>query len=65
MCVSSSVSRRWALSLARIIGVSPVECHDCYLGLPSFTGRNKKELFHLLRTGFGIGFEVGNANFSQ
>jgi hypothetical protein len=49
MCVSKGVAKRRAIGLARIVGVRLVACHDRYLGLPSFAGRNKKEIFSNVR----------------
>ncbi|KAL5819721.1 hypothetical protein ACOSQ3_023664 [Xanthoceras sorbifolium] len=31
--------------IATILGVRVVQCHERYLGLPSFMGKNKKNLF--------------------
>ncbi|KAK3230420.1 hypothetical protein Dsin_002301 [Dipteronia sinensis] len=45
LCVSNSVSSTVATELANVIGVNLVPCHERYLGLPSFAGRNKKVLF--------------------
>ncbi|KAK3188890.1 hypothetical protein Dsin_028451 [Dipteronia sinensis] len=45
MCVSRGVSYQRADNLACIVGVSLVDCHERYLGLPSFAGRNKKQIF--------------------
>ncbi|KAK2651128.1 hypothetical protein Ddye_018617 [Dipteronia dyeriana] len=49
MCVSKGVSRHRASNLARILGVQLVWCHERYLGLPSFAGKNKRELFTNIR----------------
>ncbi|KAK3195445.1 hypothetical protein Dsin_026755 [Dipteronia sinensis] len=49
MCVSSKVSRHRAEGLARIIGVQLVGCHERYLGLPSFVGKSKSQLFTSIR----------------
>ncbi|KAK0594791.1 hypothetical protein LWI29_000556 [Acer saccharum] len=49
LCVSKRVPRRRARSCARIIGVQLVGCHKRYLGLPSFAGKNKKELFSSIK----------------
>ncbi|KAK3217731.1 hypothetical protein Dsin_011701 [Dipteronia sinensis] len=45
LCVSKRVTRLRAENLAGILGVRLVACHECYLGLPSFVGKNKNELF--------------------
>ena len=45
MCVSSSVNRREKERLAAILGVGVVGCHEVYLGLPCYIGRNKMALF--------------------
>ena len=36
--------------LADLFGVRLVECHDKYLGLPTFTGRCKRELFNFIKS---------------
>ncbi|KAK2658376.1 hypothetical protein Ddye_004909 [Dipteronia dyeriana] len=45
MCVSSRVSRQQAKHMAGILRVRLVDCHDRYLGLPSFARRSKCQLF--------------------
>ncbi|KAK2652480.1 hypothetical protein Ddye_012336 [Dipteronia dyeriana] len=45
LCVSKRVTRGRAENLANILGVRLVECHERYLGPPSFVGKNKKNLF--------------------
>ncbi|KAK3188794.1 hypothetical protein Dsin_028355 [Dipteronia sinensis] len=49
MCVSNGVSQNRAINLAQTLGVQLVRCHERYLGLPSFAGQNKKELFANIR----------------
>ncbi|KAK2654873.1 hypothetical protein Ddye_014729 [Dipteronia dyeriana] len=49
LCVSKRVPRRRMVLLADTIGVKLVDCHVKYLGLPSFTGRNKWELFSSIK----------------
>ncbi|KAK3225308.1 hypothetical protein Dsin_005170 [Dipteronia sinensis] len=49
MCVSKRVPRSHAKSLARILGVQLVGCHERYLGLPSFAGKCKRDLFFGIR----------------
>ncbi|KAK3225818.1 hypothetical protein Dsin_005680 [Dipteronia sinensis] len=44
-CISKLVDRAVGALLADVIGVNLVECHERYLGLPSFASRNKKKLF--------------------
>ncbi|KAK3198085.1 hypothetical protein Dsin_021500 [Dipteronia sinensis] len=45
MCVSPSYSASVAERLAYVMGIKLVDCHENYLGLPCFTGRNKRKLF--------------------
>ncbi|KAK2656123.1 hypothetical protein Ddye_009175 [Dipteronia dyeriana] len=45
MCVSKKVTTGRAANLARILGVQLVQCHERYLGLPSFAGQNRQTLF--------------------
>ncbi|KAK3230120.1 hypothetical protein Dsin_002001 [Dipteronia sinensis] len=47
--VSSSVSRALGDRLARVLGVQRVPCHERYLGLPSFGGRDKRKLFENIK----------------
>ncbi|KAK2634368.1 hypothetical protein Ddye_029160 [Dipteronia dyeriana] len=49
MYVSKKVSHDMTLSLAKILGVRLVPCHDRYLGLPSFTGKNRRELYNSIK----------------
>ncbi|KAK2649467.1 hypothetical protein Ddye_016956 [Dipteronia dyeriana] len=49
LCVNGRFSRQRAVMLARIVGVQLVECHERYLGIPSFTGRNKRAFFANIR----------------
>ncbi|KAK3193194.1 hypothetical protein Dsin_024504 [Dipteronia sinensis] len=49
MCVSRKVSKDRATSLANILGVQLVDCHERYLGLPNFAGKNKKQLFSSIK----------------
>ncbi|KAK3195709.1 hypothetical protein Dsin_027019 [Dipteronia sinensis] len=41
-----AVSKSEGIRLANIIGVKLVHCHERYLRLPSFSGKNKKQLFN-------------------
>ncbi|KAL5819961.1 hypothetical protein ACOSQ4_023803 [Xanthoceras sorbifolium] len=45
VCVSGLISRPRAISLVATLGVRLVDCHEKYLGLPSFVCRNKRTLF--------------------
>ncbi|KAK3204267.1 hypothetical protein Dsin_018313 [Dipteronia sinensis] len=45
MCESSSVGQGESVRLATILGFHVVVCHDRYLGLQCFVGRNKRKLF--------------------
>ncbi|KAK3198915.1 hypothetical protein Dsin_022330 [Dipteronia sinensis] len=49
MCVTSSVARRMGNRLAATIGVCIVKCHERYLGLSRFIGKNKKQLFEFIK----------------
>ncbi|KAK3230040.1 hypothetical protein Dsin_001921 [Dipteronia sinensis] len=49
MCISNGVSRHRAQNLAHIMGVQLVRCQERYLGLPSFAGKNKRELLANIR----------------
>ncbi|KAI9185039.1 hypothetical protein LWI28_003582 [Acer negundo] len=44
LCVSKSVSKVEGARLASILGVKLIDCHERYLGLPSFASSNKKHL---------------------
>ncbi|KAL5752203.1 hypothetical protein ACOSP7_022384 [Xanthoceras sorbifolium] len=50
MCCSKQVSKLEAHQLAYILGVQLVGCHKKYLGLPSFTGKNKSKLFNSIKS---------------
>ncbi|KAK2641845.1 hypothetical protein Ddye_023608 [Dipteronia dyeriana] len=45
ICVSKSVDKVEDAQLVAIVGVKLVDCHELYLGIPSFASRNKKLLF--------------------
>ncbi|KAK3222290.1 hypothetical protein Dsin_009315 [Dipteronia sinensis] len=45
MCISPSSSTKEGERLAAMIGIKLVECHESYLGLLCFFGRNKRNLF--------------------
>ncbi|KAK3230675.1 hypothetical protein Dsin_002556 [Dipteronia sinensis] len=45
LCVSSYVENLEIMRLSAILGIKVVGCHDRYLGLPCFIGRNKRILF--------------------
>ncbi|KAL5759906.1 hypothetical protein ACOSQ2_018744 [Xanthoceras sorbifolium] len=45
MCYSKQVSPPEGRDLASVLGVQLVDCHERYLGLPSFVGHNKSGLF--------------------
>ncbi|KAK2634298.1 hypothetical protein Ddye_029090 [Dipteronia dyeriana] len=45
MCFSPSISNSSGDRLASLVGVNKVDCHETYLGLPCFSGRNKRRLF--------------------
>ncbi|KAK3218164.1 hypothetical protein Dsin_012134 [Dipteronia sinensis] len=49
ICVSKSVFKREADRLTGVLCIRLVHCHDRYLGLPGFAGRNKRELFNNLK----------------
>lgn len=45
LCGSRPVPKSEGIRLANIVGMQFVDYHEKYLGLPSFTGRDKKKLF--------------------
>uniref|UniRef100_A0A803Q7N5 Reverse transcriptase n=1 Tax=Cannabis sativa TaxID=3483 RepID=A0A803Q7N5_CANSA len=45
----SKIKTAVAATLANYLGVSLVENHTKYLGMPSFVGRNKKQVFGIIR----------------
>ncbi|KAK2660121.1 hypothetical protein Ddye_006654 [Dipteronia dyeriana] len=45
MCFSPTIPESLSNKLASIVGMNKVECHESYLGLPCFAGRNKRHLF--------------------
>ncbi|KAI9162186.1 hypothetical protein LWI28_024695 [Acer negundo] len=45
LCTSPSCPVAEGERLASLIGIKLVACHEKYLGLPCFTGRNKRKLF--------------------
>ncbi|KAK2648336.1 hypothetical protein Ddye_015825 [Dipteronia dyeriana] len=47
--VSQSVTQKVGARLAKIVGVGLVRCHERYLGLPSFAGINKRQLFNQIK----------------
>ncbi|XP_060960954.1 uncharacterized protein LOC133031469 [Cannabis sativa] len=49
MCVGSKINTSVAETLANYLGVSLVKSHTKYLGMPSFVGRNKKQVFGIIR----------------
>ncbi|KAH7570971.1 hypothetical protein JRO89_XS05G0232000 [Xanthoceras sorbifolium] len=49
MCCSNHVSLSEANSLAALLGVRIVTCHERYLGLPSFSNPNEKGLFKSIK----------------
>uniref|UniRef100_A0A803PY90 Reverse transcriptase domain-containing protein n=1 Tax=Cannabis sativa TaxID=3483 RepID=A0A803PY90_CANSA len=49
MCVGSKISSDSAGILAAHLGVNLVENHTKYLGMPSFVGRNKQQVFGKIR----------------
>ncbi|XP_030478273.1 uncharacterized protein LOC115695341 [Cannabis sativa] len=49
MCVDNKIGTSMAECLAVNLGVSLVKNHTKYLGMPSFVGRNKKQVFGKIR----------------
>ncbi|KAL5577135.1 hypothetical protein UlMin_018834 [Ulmus minor] len=45
VCFGPKLVEEEAASMVAILGVSRVRCHEKYLGLPCFTGKNKQGLF--------------------
>ncbi|KAK3219319.1 hypothetical protein Dsin_013289 [Dipteronia sinensis] len=45
LCVSSMVNVAVSEKLAAILGFRVVDCHERYLGLPCYVGRDKRKLF--------------------
>ncbi|KAK3189020.1 hypothetical protein Dsin_028581 [Dipteronia sinensis] len=45
MCTSPSLSVVEGERLASLVGIRLVDCHEKYLGLPCFTGKNKRKIF--------------------
>ncbi|KAL5560010.1 hypothetical protein UlMin_036221 [Ulmus minor] len=49
VCFGPKLLEDEAASMAAILGVPRVRCHEKYLGLPCFTGKNKQGLFSSIR----------------
>uniref|UniRef100_A0A803PGT3 Reverse transcriptase domain-containing protein n=1 Tax=Cannabis sativa TaxID=3483 RepID=A0A803PGT3_CANSA len=49
LCVGRKISHAQGQRLANSMGVTLIENHSKYLGLPAFVGRNKKEVFGMIR----------------
>ena len=49
VCFGPNLMEDEAASMVAILGVTQVRCHDKYLGLPCFTGKNKQGLFSSIR----------------
>ncbi|KAK3211638.1 hypothetical protein Dsin_016344 [Dipteronia sinensis] len=45
ICISPSFSVSNSERLSSVVGIKLVECQENYMGLPCFTGRNKRKLF--------------------
>ncbi|KAL5555662.1 hypothetical protein UlMin_037898 [Ulmus minor] len=49
VCFEPKIMEDEAASMVAILGVTRVRCHEKYLGLPCFTGKNKQGLFSSIR----------------
>uniref|UniRef100_A0A803Q1F8 Reverse transcriptase domain-containing protein n=1 Tax=Cannabis sativa TaxID=3483 RepID=A0A803Q1F8_CANSA len=49
LCVGTKIKDDMAISLAAFFGVHLVKNHTKYLGMPTFVGKNKKEVFGKIR----------------
>ncbi|KAL5550690.1 hypothetical protein UlMin_000866 [Ulmus minor] len=49
VCFGPNLSEPDATQMAALLGVPRVRCHEKYLGLPCFSGRNKQGLFSSIR----------------
>ncbi|KAL5556997.1 hypothetical protein UlMin_039233 [Ulmus minor] len=49
VCFGPNTSESDATHMAALLGVPRVRCHEKYLGLPCFSGRNKQGLFSSIR----------------
>ncbi|KAL5554075.1 hypothetical protein UlMin_041476 [Ulmus minor] len=49
VCFGPNLSESDATHMAALLGVPRVRCHEKYLGLPCFSGRNKQGLFSSIR----------------
>ncbi|KAL5557422.1 hypothetical protein UlMin_039658 [Ulmus minor] len=50
ICFGKDVARPIQQDLAGVSGVRLVDCHDKYLGLPTFAGKYKQELFSFIKS---------------
>ncbi|KAL5568655.1 hypothetical protein UlMin_025230 [Ulmus minor] len=50
ICFGRDVARPIQQDLAGVFGVRLVDCHDKYLGLPTFAGKYKRELFSFIKS---------------